>query len=48
MKDILKSFGVGAAVASALIGGTYLAARLIDAAEIGLKKFEKPEETPAK
>lgn len=49
MKDILKSFVVGASVASALIGGTYAAARIIDLCEGAFKKepANKPEETPA-
>lgn len=33
MNDVLKSFAIGAAVAAAIIGGTYAAARAIDGAE---------------
>jgi hypothetical protein len=51
MKDILKSLLTGAAVAAALVAGTYGAARLIDGAERWADKKDKvtpaAEATPA-
>lgn len=40
MKEILKSFGIGVAVAGALVGGTYAAARAIDGAERGIEAYK--------
>jgi hypothetical protein len=52
MKDILKSLLTGAAVAAALVAGTYGAARAIDGLERMASKNDKvakpkQEETPA-
>jgi hypothetical protein len=50
MNDILKSFGIGVAVASAIVVGTYGAARAIDGAERLYDKYkgkDKPEAKPA-
>jgi hypothetical protein len=40
MNDILKSFGIGLAVAGALVGGTYAAARAIDGGERLYSKYK--------
>jgi hypothetical protein len=47
MKDILKSLVTGAAVAAALVAGTYGAARLIDGCERWADKRKKEEAKPA-
>lgn len=52
MKDVFKSLLTGAAVAAALVAGTYGAARLIDGCERWASKKDKEakpkqEETPA-
>lgn len=41
MKDILKSFAVGVAVSSALVGGSYAASRAIDGLERGIESWKE-------